>query len=115
MRARKRFKPGRRNYAHTKQSLKMNLLLLFLSLLFLAGTSRLFYMVTSHRLYQPIEWRINRIAQKAPEPAAQTKQAHESSKTASAGKAIASEKVTASGMDYLFWKILREEEPEKRH
>jgi hypothetical protein len=99
--ARSRRKKG----ASSNQSLKINLLLLFLSLLFLAGTSRLFYMVTAQRLYQPIEWRINKIAMKTHEPAPVKKQAKEQDKT----------KVQASGMDYLFWDILRDEKPVNTH
>jgi hypothetical protein len=93
--ARSRRKKG----ATSKQTLKVNLLLLFLSLLFLAGTSRLFYMVSAQRLYQPIEWRINKIAMKTPDPAPVKKPAKEE------------KKVQASGMNYLFWDILRDEKP----
>ena len=104
MRART-LKTRKRKQSMPKQSLRMNLLLLFLSLLFLAGTSRLFYMVTSQHLYKPIEWRINRIAMKTPgEPAPRKQEA----------KKQEQEKVTASGMDYMFWKILRDENPEKK-
>jgi hypothetical protein len=89
-----------------KQSLKKNLMLLFLSLLFLAVSSSLFYMATAQHLYKPIEWRINKMAMKAPEAPAASKSKKEMKE---------SPKVAAAGMDYLFWKILREEEPEKKH
>lgn len=82
-----------------KQSLKRNLLLLFVSLVSLAATGRLFYLATSHNLYQPLEWRINKIAAKTPEAKVPEKQESESPK------------VAAAGMDYLFWKILRDEQP----
>jgi hypothetical protein len=97
--ARSRRKKG----ASSDHVLKINLLLLFLSLLFLAGTTKLFYMVSAQRLYQPIEWRINKMAMKTPDPAPAKKQENVQDKS----------KVQASGMDYLFWDILRDEKPVK--
>ena len=65
----------------------------------LAATGRLFYLATSHNLYQPLEWRINKIAAQRPEAKVPEKQESETPK------------VAAAGMDYLFWKILRDEQP----
>lgn len=92
-------KTRKRKSLPTKQSLKKNLLLLFVSIVSLAAAGRLFYLATSQNLYQPLEWRINKIAAKAPEAKALEKQKGESPK------------VAAAGMDYLFWKILRDEQP----
>lgn len=88
--------------ASADSTLKINLLLLALSLVFLAGTAKLFHMVNAQHLYQPIEWRINKMAMKTPEPTPVKKQEQEK------------KKVTASGMDYLFWDILRNETPVDR-
>jgi hypothetical protein len=96
-----------RKKAPKKQSLGKNLLLLFLSLLFLAVTSRLFYLATEQHLYKPIEWRINKMAAKTPAQPASKKQVLKKQEEESP-------KVAAAGMDYMFWKILREEPSDKK-
>lgn len=86
-------------------TLKINLLLLVLSLTLMAGTAKLFYMVTAQRMYQPIEWRINKLAMKTPD-AVKTPPISQEKKNGQ-GKT----KVTAAGTEYLFWDILRDQKP----